>query len=102
MLNVPSFSDRLLKPADNAKRIMAGFLGLTLGFGGTDLLVDKAFGGSAEPSRPVALTNGTPAADQTLYRNCDAVRAAGAAAIRRGEPGYGPHLDRDGDGVGCE
>jgi len=19
-----------------------------------------------------------------------------------GEPGYGPHLDRDGDGIGCE
>ncbi|MEC4575713.1 excalibur calcium-binding domain-containing protein [Streptomyces virginiae] len=36
------------------------------------------------------------------YRNCDAVRAAGAAPIRRGDPGYGRHLDRDGDGVGCE
>ncbi|MBO9717351.1 MAG: excalibur calcium-binding domain-containing protein [Pseudoxanthomonas sp.] len=21
---------------------------------------------------------------------------------QRGEPGYGPHLDRDNDGVGCE
>ncbi len=36
------------------------------------------------------------------YANCDAVRAAGAAPIHRGEPGYAPHLDRDGDGVGCE
>jgi Excalibur calcium-binding domain len=36
------------------------------------------------------------------FRNCDAARAAGAAPVRRGEPGYGPHLDRDGDGVGCE
>lgn len=36
------------------------------------------------------------------YANCDAVRAAGAAPIRIGQPGYGPHLDRDGDGVGCE
>ena len=36
------------------------------------------------------------------YENCDAVRAAGAAPIRSGEPGYAPHLDRDGDGVGCE
>lgn len=36
------------------------------------------------------------------YDNCDAVRAAGAAPIRLGEPGYGRHLDRDGDGVGCE
>ncbi|WP_241037183.1 GmrSD restriction endonuclease domain-containing protein [Blastococcus litoris] len=36
------------------------------------------------------------------YKNCDAVRAAGAAPIRAGQPGYAPHLDRDGDGVGCE
>ena len=36
------------------------------------------------------------------YKNCDAVRAAGKAPIRRGDPGYGRHLDRDGDGVGCE
>jgi hypothetical protein len=35
------------------------------------------------------------------YKNCDAVRAAGAAPIRRGDPGYAPHLDRDGDGEGC-
>ena len=36
------------------------------------------------------------------FRNCKAARAAGAAPVRLGEPGYGPHLDRDGDGVGCE
>lgn len=36
------------------------------------------------------------------FRNCAAARAAGAAPVRRGDPGYGPHLDRDGDGVGCE
>lgn len=36
------------------------------------------------------------------YRNCAAARAAGAAPVYRGEPGYGPHLDRDDDGVGCE
>jgi hypothetical protein len=36
------------------------------------------------------------------YANCDAVRAAGAAPIHRGDPGYAAHLDRDGDGVGCE
>ncbi|MEU0082555.1 excalibur calcium-binding domain-containing protein [Streptomyces sp. NPDC006274] len=37
-----------------------------------------------------------------MYDNCDAARAAGAAPVRKGEYGYGPHLDRDGDGVGCE
>ena len=36
------------------------------------------------------------------YANCTAARNAGAAPVHRGEPGYGPHLDGDGDGVGCE
>ena len=36
------------------------------------------------------------------YANCDAARAAGAAPVRTGDPGYSRKLDRDGDGVGCE
>lgn len=36
------------------------------------------------------------------YRYCSDVRAAGKAPLRRGQPGYAPHLDRDGDGVACE
>lgn len=38
----------------------------------------------------------------TYYRNCTEVRAAGAAPLRAGDPGYARHLDRDGDGVACE
>lgn len=36
------------------------------------------------------------------FTNCDEARAAGAAPVRRGQLGYGPHLDRDNDGIGCE
>ncbi|MEU0990790.1 excalibur calcium-binding domain-containing protein [Streptomyces sp. NPDC005953] len=36
------------------------------------------------------------------YKNCTAVRAAGADPIRTGDPGYGFHLDRDRDGIACE
>jgi hypothetical protein len=36
------------------------------------------------------------------YANCTAVKAAGAAPIYSGDPGYSSKLDRDGDGVGCE
>lgn len=36
------------------------------------------------------------------FRNCTEARAAGAAPVRRGDRGYGPHLDRDDDGIGCE
>lgn len=36
------------------------------------------------------------------YRNCREARAAGAAPLYRGQPGYGPHMDGDGDGIACE
>ena len=43
-----------------------------------------------------------PAPAHVYYANCDAVRAAGAAPIYRGDPGYSSKLDREGDGIGCE
>lgn len=36
------------------------------------------------------------------FPNCAAARAAGAAPVYAGQPGYGRHLDSDGDGRGCE
>ncbi|WP_254678014.1 excalibur calcium-binding domain-containing protein [Agrococcus sp. SGAir0287] len=50
---------------------------------------------AAAPAAPVAPSN-------VYYQNCTAARQAGAAPVYAGQPGYGPHLDRDGDGVGCE
>jgi len=49
---------------------------------------------------PVAPAPAPPAS--TYYENCTAVRAAGAAPIRAGDPGYSRKLDRDGDGIACE
>ena len=43
-----------------------------------------------------------PAPSSVQYANCTAARAAGAAPIYAGTPGYGKHLDRDGDGIGCD
>lgn len=43
-----------------------------------------------------------PAPSSTYYKNCTAARAVGAAPVSAGDPGYGKHLDRDGDGIGCE
>lgn len=37
-----------------------------------------------------------------FYANCAAARAAGAAPILAGQPGYSRKLDRDGDGIACE
>lgn len=36
------------------------------------------------------------------FRTCAEARGAGAAPLRRGQPGYASHLDRDNDGVACE
>lgn len=36
------------------------------------------------------------------YENCDAARDAGVAPLYKGQPGYGDHLDREGDGIACE
>jgi hypothetical protein len=45
-----------------------------------------------EPAPPAA----------AYYANCAAARAAGAAPLYRGQPGYRSALDRDNDGVACE
>ena len=53
--------------------------------------------------RPVAPTaRRSTAAGVVEYPNCAAVRAAGAAPLHRGDPGYSRKLDRDGDGIACE
>ena len=36
------------------------------------------------------------------YPGCNAVRAAGAAPLHLGEPGYRAEMDGDGDGIACE
>ena len=43
-----------------------------------------------------------PAQPSVFYKNCKEVKAAGAAPIRPGDPGWDPKFDRDGAGIGCE
>lgn len=40
--------------------------------------------------------------DRVYFRNCAAARAAGAAPIYWGRPGYREQLDGDSDGIACE
>jgi hypothetical protein len=58
--------------------------------------------GIAKPTPAPAKTHGSGSGGSVYYKNCDAVRAAGAAPLHRGDPGYDAHLDRDGDGLACE
>ncbi|MEV6713403.1 excalibur calcium-binding domain-containing protein [Lentzea sp. NPDC051208] len=43
-----------------------------------------------------------PEPPAAYYANCSAAKAAGAAPLYRGQPGYRAPLDRDNDGVACE
>ena len=46
---------------------------------------------------------GSSSADASVhYQYCKEARAAGAAPLYRGQPGYRSELDRDGDGIACE
>ena len=50
----------------------------------------------------IAAVGCTAAPTTPSYENCDAARAAGPTPLYQGQPGYAPHLDRDGDGIACE
>jgi len=57
----------------------------------------------SDPSTTVQAPGSHGSGDGTVwFENCDAARAAGAAPVHRGDPGYGSHLDGDGDGSACE
>ena len=57
-------------------------------------------GGSADPASSI-----DPAAQSSssiYYSGCQEARAAGAAPIYAGQPGYREEMDGDGDGIACE
>ena len=61
----------------------------------------------AHSSQPTAIPRQTtpapqPAPAELNFGSCKEARAAGYSHMRRGEPGYAPHLDRDGDGIACD
>lgn len=57
----------------------------------------------AAPALPYRSSlNATSGSTGRAFANCAEARSAGAAPVRRGDPGYSRKLDRDGDGVGCE
>ena len=56
----------------------------------------------AEEPAPEPPAQPEPAPQQAYYGSCREAKAAGAAPLYRGDPGYRSGLDRDGDGVACE
>ena len=62
-------------------------------FGGGD-------SGSGEGSEEEATPEPEP--QKEFYANCKEAKAAGAAPLYKGDPGYRSDLDGDGDGIACE
>ena len=54
-------------------------------------------GDAPKPAEP-----GDETPSSVFFPTCIAAREAGAAPVHAGDPGYGSHLDRDGDGTACE
>ncbi|OJW72763.1 MAG: hypothetical protein BGO57_16140 [Sphingomonadales bacterium 63-6] len=57
---------------------------------------------AAPPSPQPAVRNSPSSRPAVFYRNCNEARAAGAAPLHRGQPGYRPEMDGDNDGIACE
>lgn len=61
------------------------------------------WGSHEQPAEPEPVyEEPAPVQEDVYFRNCSEAKAAGAAPLYRGAPGYRPKLDRDGDGVACE
>lgn len=50
--------------------------------------------------KPIVVETEPEPVQEVHFKNCTAVRDAGADPLPRSEPGYAKHLDRDGDGIG--
>lgn len=62
----------------------------------------KALPAPRTRSMPQVMDTPRTSSHGVYFRNCAAARAAGAAPLYRGHPGYREPLDADGDGVACE
>jgi hypothetical protein len=79
---------------------------------GSDAIQSQSAGLPPEPALPHTTSPEVPDAGDdnsagggdsaVYYENCAAARAAGAAPLYAGEPGYRSALDRDHNGIACE
>lgn len=77
-------------------------LGVVLGACGSDGSESPAETTPVSEAVSATTVAATPTTAAVIYNNCDEVKAAGAAPIHSGDPGFSTDLDRDGDGVACE
>ena len=70
-------------------------------FSGSDSGEDSKSGANSE-SESRKKSESTPEPQKEFYANCKEAKAAGAAPMYKGDPGYRPELDRDKDGIACD
>ena len=69
---------------------------------GSPQVCRAAVGSEAAPPVPSVVNDVLATGGAVHFQNCDAARAAGAAPLVVGDPGYRSALDRDDDGIACE
>ncbi|OWQ94303.1 thermonuclease family protein [Sphingopyxis witflariensis] len=99
---LPRFSDRYVGAEARARDAKRG-----LWSGTFQTPADYRAAHPRPKRRPTDLPRPAPSAHAqpplgVYYRNCKAARAAGVAPLYRGQPGYRPEMDGDGDGIACE
>ena len=104
------------KPSSRAKKMGIGIATLLLSSAMVSACGPETVKRTVTPTTTATTTKTSPAAISgfigggavapvpalTPYSSCTEARAAGAAPLYRGTPGYNSSLDRDGDGVACE
>ena len=99
---LPHFTDRYVAAEARAREARRGL------WGGTFQMPSEYRAAHPRPrlnspDRPRSAGPVRAAAPSEMYfRNCKEAWAAGAAPLRRGQPGYRPEMDGDGDGIACE
>lgn len=107
---LPEVTDAYAEAQARAKTHRLGLWGSTFQFPAEFRAADPAFRKRAEQRRRVqrAAAIDTSAVTRRAvpgglyFRGCNEARAAGAAPLYRGQPGYRAEMDGDHDGIACE
>ena len=98
----PSRVQGVVTPLAPRRRLLKGWSGW-FGGGGSDS-GESSKGGTTPESEPEPQkeSDSKPESQKEYYASCKEAKAAGVAPLYKGDPGYRPELDRDGDGIACE
>lgn len=88
------------------RMVRYGVIAMAVGVGAGFLLsaadADRLSGNAEIAAAGAGIVGSSQSRRPFAWRRCSDARAAGAAPVLRGQPGYAPWLDADGDGIGCE